>query len=318
MSNLLEQKLRMQYKKRFNNAYDDLIERTLLIEEELPNSLEPITLRFLHKSFQEFFVANYLFDIMMNDSGQMANDFQRFISPEVSEFLKECINRLHGHKAKIEKIVQNSILSFNANINNETPRNRMARQQIAYYLGNIKDNSASSFLIKQIDLESDLWIRRGIIIGLSFGGFTKYLDEYVDLLYNERANNAEELCVENHVNIGFTLSFFGDQPFNVLEPDCDQKMTSCKNSMERLLYQLGTDTDMGSWRLNLYTFIDLFKYRYIAKEDVRSFLVSNANKIERILRKIRANESCSWWPEITQLINIVTKLKRNAKYEGNI
>jgi hypothetical protein len=263
---------------------------------------------FIHKSFQEYFVSRYFYDSMISDYNTTASNFCQIISPSVSEFLKEYIYRINEDATILNSVVQICKQAYKENLQESedahvAARRRIARQQLAYYIGNLKSQFAVSFLHSRLEKEIDLWIRRGIFIGLAFGGNENFLHKYVDLLREERGHCCD--ANENFVNIGFHLSFFGDQPLNELHPEIDQGLPLCENTFKALVYQLGTETDRGSWRLNLYTLLDLGQFRSSSRDNYYNIFSTSVNELVRILSKLKKDKKCDWWPEIIEMENYI-------------
>ena len=263
---------------------------------------------FIHKSFQEYFVSRYFYDSMISSASTTSSNFCQIISPSVSEFLKEYIYRINNDITILNSVVKICIQAYKENLiesedTHTSARRRIARQQLAYYIGNLKSLVAVSFLHSRLESETDLWIRRGIFIGLAFGGNEEFLHKYIDLLRKEREHGY--YANENQINTGFHLSFFGDQPLDELHPELDQGLPVCENTFKALVYQLGTETDRGSWRLNLYTLLDLGRFRASSRDNFHNILNTSANELERILAKLKNDKSCNWWPEIIEMENYI-------------
>jgi len=278
-------------------------------------SVEPGTLSFTHKSFQEYFVASYLFHALLTEVPRATEAFQRHVSPEVSEFLKEYIGRLRSD-ARLRKRLGQALrqaYAFSreepAAVSDERSRARIAREQLGYYLGNLPDADVQRFLRAEAAAETDPWVRRGIIIGLSFGGDATLLEGYIDRLSEERRDPSGGTS-ENDVNLGFHLSFFGDQPFDVLRPDVDQGLPTCSRTVARLIYQLQTETDRGSWRLNLYTLCDLFEHRRISRGDFSTAAAAHSPQLRRLLSRLSTDSRTNVWPELARLSAILDVLPR--------
>lgn len=193
----------------------------------------------------------------------------------------------------------------------DAPSKRIARQQIIYHIGLIELQESSEYLKSILSSETDSWIRRGIIIGLSFSGDMTELNSYIEHMRVEVEQ--EKPWKENDVNIGFSLSFFGDQPYDNYAPDYDQQLPRCKNTVERLIYQLSTEIDRPSWRSNLYTLVYLASYRPISYEDYCETMLLHEETLIKILDKLEYNEGVMW-PEIKQLREIIGVLKRKGGF----
>lgn len=292
-------------------AEDLRIRSVLHIDGSMFSSIHPGTMSFAHKSFQEYLIARWLYNLMSTSAEETAIALRQYMSPEVDEFLKEYLNRTRRTPRLINEIARNCIGALQANEvvgigTYEGARARLAREQLGYFLGSMNLPFVVEFLERQLDRETDPWLRRGITIGLAIGGNENYLQSYVDRLRAERA--APEPHVENQVNLGFHLSFFGDQPFEALAPERDQGIGTCRKTIRRLIYQLGTEVDRGSWRLNLYTLLDLWRHRPVSRASAEQSLREQREALRRILDKVSADERCSWWPEVAELRELVDEL----------
>lgn len=295
---------------------EDLRTRSLLATgSERRTLVAPGVLYFTHKSFQEYLVTSYVFDTMRDDADRTAVVFRSNMSPEVSEFLKEYITRAHESSRLLNSVAKSMMLAYD--INRFSPdyqpnqddsqvgadRARIARVQLSYYLGSIRLPSARLFLRAALATEQDRLTRRAIALGFSFGGDSGLLDDYIAMLTEERRVGGA--CPENDVNIGFHLSLFGDQPLRPLHPDIDQGIATCERTVGRLTYQLETETDRGSWRLNLYTLVDLFTHRPVSRRSFVSAVRDNRSSLSRAVARLRDDTHCSGWPEIEALATVL-------------
>lgn len=251
---------------------NQIINSTFLIQYRLDNRTK---LRFIHKSFQEFFIASYIFHAMEKNPKQLSEIMREYFSAYISEFLREFMQECKSDLALTRKIAKNCMEAYNINAipgdEELIYRKKIAREQLAYYMGNLCIKESDDFLVALIDRETDIWVKRGILFGLSFGENSEYNYTYLSILKNER--NAGVSTAENDCNIGFTLSFFGDQPFDIFYPEKNNlDYTDCTKTINRILYLLGTESDYSGWRLNLYIIIDLYKYREVSRDNVRDNL----------------------------------------------
>jgi trypsin-like peptidase len=297
---------------------DDLREHSLLHEDgSIFSALDPETLSFEHKSFQEFFVARHMFGAVLGDDvSAVVNMFRRPISAEVSEFLKEYLVRARSRARMLTKIVGNlrDAYELNAAIptgasSAEAGKVRIGKHQVAYYFGVLQVPVVEAILDELYQRENDPLIRRAIAIGLSIGGNELRVHEYVGRLRDERMAGGGP---ENAVNVGFHLSFFGDQSFDPLRPDVDQGGSDCSHTVRRLVYQLDTETDRGSWRLNLYTIADLWQHRPQFRRSCREALIVDAMSLRRILVRLREDEWSAWWPELDEVAAAVEEAVLDA------
>lgn len=288
---------------------DDLQYRTIFVHDSAPFVTGEGAFSFAHKSFQEFLLASYLFDLLLTSDDQTARAFSVPLSPDVSEFLKGMIAAANADAGERERIARGAVHAFEQNALETSPdgtgATRLARQQLAYYLGNLRTPTASAFLRQRLEQEEDVFTRRGIMIGLAFGGNLEYIDAYVELLRTARASMTQEGAVEAAVNMGFHLSFFGDQPFDVRRPEHDQGLPFCDRTVRRLTYQLGTTIDRASWRLNLFTLVDLASHRTASVMNYRLAVRECRNELSRILVRMREDLEARQWPELLELERIL-------------
>ncbi|KAK1183181.1 helix-turn-helix transcriptional regulator [Streptomyces sp. NBS 14/10] len=286
---------------------EDLAFRTLLsVESEQFNSLEPTIVRFVHKSFQEYFVARHLFTCMSTDVNATTQAFRKLISAEVSEFVKEYLERVNRNSRVLSRVCDICFESFLDNSADtcgsdpdDSARARVARQQLAYYLGNLRSRRITEFLEEILAQERDLWIQRGIILGLAFGGTVQPLEEYVERLRRNRINSGN--LSENEVNIGYTLTFFGDQATDEFRPEVDQGHDSCERTVRRLIYLVGTETDRECWRLNLLTLVELWHHRKWSRERYMLAMRECTEELTAILDRLADDPESASWPELEEL-----------------
>ncbi len=273
-----------------------------------------LNLFFIHKSFYEYFSAKFLFDMLISEMANINSIIKvhaSLLSPEVSELLKEHIKRIDNSRRMQHLFLENckgSLAYLKQNYDNlqlDAPSKRIARQQMIYHIGLIKLKESSEFLRSILPSETDLWIKRGIIIGLSFSGDMSELNSYVERMRAEVTQRKP--WKENDVNIGFSLSFFGDQPYDNYAPDVDQRLPHCSNTVKRLLYQLSTEIDRPSWRSNLYTLVYLAYYRPISAKDYYNTMLAHKEETTKMLDHLEYDEKLLW-PEIQQLRDIIESL----------
>jgi hypothetical protein len=268
---------------------------------------------FAHKSFVECLVATRALRAMTSSALEIATMCASYLTPEVSEFLKEAIDQLNTQPRQVSKAVRTLIDGISRarttdllNATSDSGRRRLMIEQLCYYLGNLESNAAQTFLLKLIDTEPDEWIRRGIAVGLAFGGQYKPLEKYIDELRQERLSNAA--TPKSEANFGFHLSFFGDQPFDPEYPDKDMGFDACGKTVARLIYQLGTDTNRPNWRIDLYTLLDL-QYREKSRESYWASMRDNGSHLRRVLERFSETIEVSTWTETVDLRRLLDRLE---------
>lgn len=281
---------------------DEILNRTFLVQKRAFNRMN---ISFQHKSFQEYFVASYIFRVLNENVDSLALILQNYLSSFVSEFFKEFI--LECSLEEKRKLMEQLKYAYEKNVckasDLEYKKKRIAREQIAYSLGLIDLKEANKYLESILITETDVWVRRGMYIGLSFGGNETYRNEYVEILRNERKNGKS--FTENECNIGYMLTFFGDQPLDVEQPDVDRGEDKCINIIEQMLLLFQNETDFPAWRLHLYTLIDMYKYRIVSRENMIKGLKNNYVQYKAVLSVIQSDSRCMEWPEIQEFIEIL-------------
>ncbi|MGW6936462.1 BTAD domain-containing putative transcriptional regulator [Lentzea sp. NPDC054927] len=289
------------------NVVSDLIDHSLLVESTLlPYHDSAIgMLNFSHKSFQEFLVADHIMRAVLSDEAKLRQLFERYHSPEVVEFLRDMVTCIPPGSRTSRVMVQIFLAAFTRSAagqdQDETrnARSQLALSQLAYIMANVPDQRVLQFLLRYLELESDPWLRRSVIVGLSFAGQIDLLDGYIDRLRAERQAGGPAL--ENEVNVGAQLSYFGDQPLDLLLPARDQGMPVCRRTLQRLIYQLQTSTHQASWRLDLYSLLDIATRRVCSLDEAAEILRRNRQLLRRLSDEFEVYPQCANWPEINEL-----------------
>ena len=263
---------------------------------------------FMHKSYQEFLVARYIINAVKASPEAAASVFRQYLSPLVSDFIKDELKNASSAPGVATRLAQN-LQGALANYDREAIRDsdsirlRSTINQICYYLASIPLTPVRETMLNRLLHERDPLVARGIAIGLSFGGETRGLDQYIESLRLER--QLGRATDRNDLNIGYHLSFFGDQPFDPLQPEIDRGLESVSSTVSRLIYQLSTETDFGSWRLDLYTLIDIYKNRSISKRSAESTIVENRDRLNWVLTHFKADARTREWPEVAELQEVL-------------
>ncbi|MEJ2852825.1 MULTISPECIES: BTAD domain-containing putative transcriptional regulator [unclassified Saccharothrix] len=296
----------------------DLVDHSLLVESALLPHHDSTTglLNFSHKSFQEFLVADHIMRAVVSDAAKVRQLFERYHSPEVVEFLRDMLTSVPPHSRAARTMVDIFTSAFTRSAaedpSNEIryARSRLALSQLAYEMANIPNRRIVAFLLEHRDRETDPWLRRSITIGLSFAGQIGLLDSYVDTLRAER--QAGGTAPENAVNVGAQLSYFGDQPLDLLLPAHDQGLPVCRRTLQRLIYQLHTATHQASWRLDLYSLVDIATSRTCSAQEAVAVLDQNRSTLNKLCAKLESDPRCAHWPEIAELRTALHRTRGNA------
>lgn len=263
-------------------------------------------IQFSHKSFQEYLVATRVHLALTSSHADTARMFASHLAPEVSEFIKEAIddtNTRPKQQAEASANFQQALKEYTSKVEIEDlgiqeDRFRFMKEQLCYYLGNLHLKEAHDFLLDHLEVEEDEWVRRGIAVGLAFGGIYEPLAQYLNDLAKERSGPSPH--PRNEANIGFHLSFFGDQPFDPADPEKDFGFPECSKTVARLSYQLTTRTNRPNWQIDLYTLLDL-RNRTLSLESYEQALAESVPALNMALRMLESDTAARDWNEAEHL-----------------
>jgi hypothetical protein len=300
---------------------EDLRSHSLLyIDGASFSQFEPGTLRFVHKSFQEYLVASYVFHSMLASPQACIRAFQSYFTVEIGEFLKEY---LQGADRRMRGIVgANGLAAYELSSHDprapesKQARDRTRRSVLGYYLGNLGLPEIRAALREKLLIEPDRWIRRSLTIGLGIGGEPSVIDNYVEVLACERDGPGP--YPENDVNNGFNLTYFGDQPFDLLHPEIDRGGPRCAKTISWLIYSLQAESDRGSWRLDLYSILDIWYHRQPSQEECEVVLRDNLPVLTRLYGYLSSLPEFRHWPEVRRLADLINKLRLPARGTSGI
>jgi hypothetical protein len=198
---------------------------------------------FIHRSFQEFYVAKFIYRNMSLNISDAKRVLQEFFPVEIASFLKDMLHSSHDNFK--ERISDNLMQVYRELQNDDIPSSLTARDHACYYLGRTKSDRIEKFLEEYIPSEKREWIRRGMVIDLIY-------------TYKKRSvlrNYLKELKQNPHkdaVNLGYHLEYYGDQAPEGDHIDknginCDRTINSLMRHLKNpLKYEVG-------WALDLYT-----------------------------------------------------------------
>ena len=301
---------------RYEQLADFVVQHTFFVSEKRITGSS--NLSYVHKSFMEFFVSRYVFSCISasdNNYDLIIETHKVFLSHEISELIKEHFLQVASYNVSYQKQIYNKCLNnciqsvnyLQKDSTMSTSEKRIAQQQLIYHIGQVKLPETIEFLKYHLQHETNLWTRRTIILGLSFSGDETELTAYIERMKEERASGVQAL--ESEVNIGFSLSFFGDQALNDLHPEMDQGYPKCRNTVIRLIQQLSAVRNRPSWHNDLYTLVDLAQNRPISKEEYIATIRENQMVLLKILNDVeRFDEQSRGWPEIQQMRRIISEI----------
>ncbi|WP_440957082.1 NACHT domain-containing protein [Methanosarcina sp. Mfa9] len=247
---------------------DDLFYRTLLKSERGRTNGDGMY-KFVHKSFQEYFVADRIFakltspfdeknDTKLAHSVKDIRESLKYIIPaEIAVFLKDMLKRCEKPNIK-SSISKNLRLAYDSAFSEgDTCENLLIRQHSCHYLSRLKNEDDTEFLESVYKKESNEYVKRGIIIGLIlFGKREDLLENYVNLLNG----NLEESEVARNINIGYHLVYYGDRPLK--KGECDFSLTTSEKydgTIRAIIHHLKDKKREIGWPIDLITLRNLLE-----------------------------------------------------------
>lgn len=270
-------------------------------------------LAFIHKSMQDYFVAERAAIWLKEDVAEGADFFSHIDTPEITAFLKDSLSDIAGdphdaeHAARVlESGLRHELDRVRGATNERTARAAtFAAGQMAYYLGMVGDDSAKAWLAELVESGLDYWVERSARIGLAFGGDPAPVMELIERMRNGVESGDFELARKN---IAVELGFYGDQPFDPLNPTFDTGVASCANLVGRSVQELEMDVEAPNWRMILFNLVYLSKHRPESAEVFESEVRERRIAIERVLRDISATPDGADCPEVQRLMGYLQTL----------
>ncbi|MCD4751008.1 MAG: alpha/beta fold hydrolase [Thermoanaerobaculales bacterium] len=203
---------------------------------------------FLHKSFQEYFVARHILLSLRKGPDWLLASFSESIPVEVATYLKAMLDSALWTNSE-----KNSMTLHLVDLYGKSPQNTVrasaTRQNSLYYLAKIGTREARDFVAEAIENESDGWVVRGGIIGLVlFCGESERIPQYLELLENREDFRS--------INLGYHLCYYGDQEFGDGYNDAGGAV--CKGTVAAIIRHLRNPTYKNAWALDLFTLRCLF------------------------------------------------------------
>lgn len=221
----------------FTQLVDDICLRTFLI------SSQGDYYYFIHKSFQEYYVAKYILRNMRINAENTSQVLQESTPSEVATFLEDMLNAKKLSDRDIEKIEKNLINAYKQNHSDDL-RSLIIREHASYYLAHLKTNKAIQFLEQVLEEEQNKWVKRGIIMGLGIScGKIDLLDKYIDTLHND----PEAVSI----NVGYNLVYYGDQALE--DGYIDKGGVKCDGTVRAIFRHLKSEKYKAIWVLDLFT-----------------------------------------------------------------
>jgi hypothetical protein len=230
---------------------DDLCFRTLL------STSEGEFYSFLHKSFQEYYVARYIVDCMRSREqhpdavAAVENVLQEFLPWDVGTFLKGILvsEEISAHDKDL--IVSMLIKVYQRN-GKDNPRSVTIRQHASHYMTLVGTEQAVEFLEQACEHEPNKWVQRGIMVGLAlYCGRTDILERYINIIrYDAEAAS---------INIGYYLVYYGDQAEEL--GYYDQGGEKCDGTIQAIFRRLKDERFRKGWVLDILTLSTLLEQR---------------------------------------------------------
>jgi hypothetical protein len=251
---------------------------------------------FLHRSFQEFYIAKFIYRSITLSVSDAERALKEFLPVEIASFLKDMVNA--SNEVLVEQITDNLIQVYRSQKNEDSPDSVTAREHACYYLGRLKSKRIESFLEESIPNEKREWIRRGMIIDLIYTyKQRRKLSEYL----KELKNNP----IVDSVNRGYHLEYYGDQ---APEGDhTDKGGAKCDRTVRAIVRHIKNPIrhEVG-WALDIYTLRRLIETR-TKLMDIRNIIPANeAAVLKEFLNKAHALDP-ELEREVRQLCRLMNK-----------
>lgn len=227
---------------------DDLCFRTLLAVSEGDRYY------FLHKTFQEYYVAKYIYERMASREQSLdaiGHVLQEFLPFEVATFLKQMLEAKDIRPAEKDVIVDN-LLRVYQHYSGDDLQSLTVRQHASHYLALVRTRRAIQFLEQAWKQEPNKWVQRGIMVGLAlYAEKADVLEQYIKIIQND----AEAASI----NLGYHLVYYGDQA-----PESgyyDQGGSRCDGTLRAIFRHLKNERHKNSWILDIVTLSMLLEQR---------------------------------------------------------
>jgi hypothetical protein len=233
---------------RYGQLLDDICFRTFLI------ATEGVSYYFIHKSFQEYYVARYIYDALTSrghDLDYVSRVLQELIPMEVSAFLKIMLCAKDLNKYNKEKMVKCLIMIYQQN-ETKDEKAAMIRQYASYYLTVLGTQTGIQFLEHICQQEVNKLVQRGIMVGLALNcNRVDILEQYINVV-----NTDPEAA---SINIGYHLVHYGDQALE--EGYYDKGGENCAGTVRAIFNHLRSESYKNYWVLDLLTLRMLLEKR---------------------------------------------------------
>jgi len=270
------------------------------------NPRAPIYVRLIHQSFQDYLIALRLYRWLLSET-DYGDDFFTYIeTPEVTSFIKDFLSEIvcnGDQQATASYRLRSALEEVLARITScesesDGRLTTFAAGQIAYYLGIVGVEEDKKWLGDIIKTQSVFWVKRAGAIGLAIGGYPKLLEALIDEMQ-------EQISCGNFIlarqNIGIELGYYGDQQFDVLDPTCDNGLSTCRKLVDHVCQELSADDLTASnARILVFDLLYLHNHRMASYDSFIAEINVHSNELATILNKM-ATVSGWTFPEIKML-----------------
>ncbi len=226
---------------------DDLCFRTLL------GMSEGETYAFLHKSFQEYYVARYALECMCSQKLEAIEGvFQASLPFDVALFLKDLLFECAPYE---KSLIATNLMNLYLRHRADDERATTIRQQASHYLTTLGTETAIRFLEEVGSEETNKWVQRGIMVGLAlYSGRAEMLERYIHIIRQDQEAAA--------INLSYHLIYYGDQDQRLNVPL--QPVGECGKTIHALFRHLRDRRYQNGWALDILTLSALLEQRGVS------------------------------------------------------
>ncbi len=272
-------------------------------------------LRFRDALWGYFFVAYHIQRLLSSglaSTEEVLASFEKFLAAAVMDRCEESLVALPNRDETIIPALLDALLAAPPT-GIGTDRRLIAREQIAYLLGAFADTEQKAELLPMLNPDSPAWereilVRRALAVGLSNAGHPDVASDYVSTLRAEIDAGGE--TPQADANIGFVLTFRGDQPFNARRPGAIAPKPDPEQTVSDLLRGLERIRHSGTWQIKLFTLLDLAR---VAPDLTRGYLSDQRDRVAAILDRLEARATVVVWREIAEMRTILEQLPSSVE-----
>lgn len=275
--------------------------------------LSEAAIHFQHESFQDYLVARR-FDVWLHGADNNGDAFFEHIeTPEITFFVKEMIAVIRGVDAVRnavsgrlrQRLEMLQAARQNCSSEAEARLNTFAAGQVAYYLGLVANDVDRQWLRELVDGEEEFWIVRSAAIGLLFGGDAVPLNSLIQQMWAE-IEVGDFTTARKSVSV--ELGFYGDQPFDPLDPVRDCGLAECGRLVSRSFIELKLDVEAANWRMILFNLLYLAEHREISRASFRRAFRENLAVVDEAIEALSADEDKGAFPEVGRIRTLLSEL----------